>query len=193
MERTSVLVHLIDAYIDNLKQAYQTIIKELGVYKPDLSKRPQIIVLTKIDGLDKKALHSKLKTLKQITPKTTPVIAISSISGEGVKEFLHTSKKIVDKLRKQMAKESRKDKLPVITLKEDEAEWKIVKRRNTFVVTGKKIERFAVRTHLEDYHGQQRMRDIMAKMGIIHELTRQGAQPGQKIIIGNPKIGEIDY
>jgi len=54
-------LHLIDAYTDDLKNAYQTIIKELGAYQSDLSKRPQIVVLTKIDGLDKKELASKLK------------------------------------------------------------------------------------------------------------------------------------
>jgi GTP-binding protein len=193
VERTSVLIHLIDAYTDDLKKAYQTIIKELAAYKSDLSKRPQIVVLTKIDGLDKKDISKMLKALNKLAAKGTPILAISSVSGEGVKELLRASAQVVAKLRKKNAKETKKDELPVISLKEDESEWKVEKRDNTFVVTGKKIERFAMRTRLEDYHGQQRLRDIMAKMGITREITHQGAEPGQKVIIGDPKIGELEY
>lgn len=192
VERTSVLIHLIDTYTEDLKNAYQTIVKELAAYKPNLSKRPQIVVITKIDGLDKKELAGKLKVLNKLVPKGTAVLAISSVSGEGVKELLRVTEKVVAKLHKQTEKKA-KNELPIIGLKEDESQWKIEKRGKTFVVTGKKIERFALRTHLEDYHGQQRMRDIMAKMGIFKELGRQGAQAGQKIIIGDPTIGSLEY
>jgi GTP-binding protein len=193
VERTSVLIHLIDAYNDDLKKAYQTIIGELAAYKSDLSKRPQIVVLTKIDGLDKKELARKLKILNKLVPKGTPVLAVSSVSSEGVKELLRTSAKVVAKLHKKIAKETKKDELPVISLKVDESEWKVEKRGKTWIVTGKKIEHFAMRTRFEDYHGQQRLRDIMVKMRIIREITHQGAEPGQKIIIGDPKIGELEY
>jgi GTP-binding protein len=192
VERTSVLLHLIDAYTEDLKSAYQTIIKELAAYQSDLSKRPQIVVLTKIDGLDKKELASKLKSLNKIVPKGVQVLAISSISGEGVKELLRASAKVVIKLHKKMAKKA-EDTLPVISLKEDESAWKIEKQGDTFVVTGKKIERFAMRTRFEDYHSQQRLWDIMAKMGIMRELAKQDAESGQKIIIGNPPIGGLEY
>jgi hypothetical protein len=33
----------------------------------------------------------------------------------------------------------------------------------------------------------------MKKMGILRELDKKQAQPGQKIVIGQPKIGEIIY
>lgn len=192
VERTSVLIHLIDAYNDDLKNAYKTIVKELGAFKPDLSKRPQIVVLTKIDGLDEKKLASKLQTLKGLVPKNTKVLAISSVNGVGVKELLRAGEKIVTKLRAKVAKKVAEE-LPVINLKEDESAWKIEKQGDIFVVTGKKIERFAMRTRLDDYHGQQRLRDIMAKMGIMRELAHQGAEPGQKVIIGSPSVGQIEY
>jgi len=108
------------------------------------------------------------------------VLAISSISGEGVQELLRASAKVVIKLRKKMAKKV-EDTLPVISLKEDESAWKIEKQGDVFVITGKKIERFAMRTRFEDYHSQQRLRDIMAKMGIMRELAKQGVTPGQKL------------
>jgi GTP-binding protein len=60
-------------------------------------------------------------------------------------------------------------------------------------VTGKKIERFARRTDFESFHGTQRLRDIMKKMGIMHGLVRKNIEPGQKIIVGKPAIGKLEY
>lgn len=52
VERTGVLLHLIDSYNDDISKAFKTIYAELKAYKLDLTTRPQIIALTKIDGLD---------------------------------------------------------------------------------------------------------------------------------------------
>jgi Obg family GTPase CgtA-like protein len=60
-------------------------------------------------------------------------------------------------------------------------------------VTGKKIERFAKRTRFGEYHGEQRLRDIMFKMGIMQELERKGIEVDQKIQIGDPSVGSMEY
>jgi len=194
IERTSVLVHLIDAYNDDVSTAYKTIIKELKDYKIDLSHKPQIVALTKTEGLDKKLLDKATSQLKKLVPRGTPVLAISSASSQGVKELLRAIQKRVDSERKKAAKKIKTtDKLPVIGLKEDDNAWRVARTGNRFLVTGKKIERFASRTDFNDYYGLQRLRDIMAKMGIMSELERQGIDPNQKIIIGHPAIGELEY
>ena len=193
IERTSVLVHLIDVYSDNLELAHKTIIKELRDYKIDLSGRPQIIALTKTDGVEDKRVNQALKTLKKLAPRGTSVLAISSSSGTGVKELLReVQKKVLADVRRKTVKSSRPT-LPVITLGEDDTAWNIEKRNDTFVVTGKKIERFAHRTDFNDFHGQQRLRDIMHKMGILAELRRRGIKPGQTVAIGKPTIGHLEY
>jgi GTP-binding protein len=71
--------------------------------------------------------------------------------------------------------------------------WHIEKEDNHFVVTGRKIERFAERTDFESNHGVERLRDIMNKMGIMHQLRRMDIAPDQKIVIGKPSIGFIQY
>jgi GTP-binding protein len=194
VERTSVLVHLIDVYSEDLAGDYQTIINELKSYKVDLSKLPQVTALTKVEGLDKKQLEAKLKQLKKLVPRGTPALAISSLSGENVPELLRTVEKRVQQSRKATAKEAKKEPaIPVIRLKETEDSWQIEKDDDVFVVTGRKVERFARRTEFEDFHGQQRLRDIMKKMGIIRQLERQGIEAEQTIQIGKPAIGKIEY
>ena len=194
IERTSVLVHLIDAYNENVELAYKTIIKELKDYKIDLSDKPQIVALTKIEGIDKKQLDKATAQLKKLVPRTTPVLAISSPSGEGVKGLLQTTQKRVEEQRKKAAKKAKPtDELPVIGLREEDDAWQVQKTKDGFLVSGKKIERFATRTRFGDFAGEQRLRDIMYKMGIIQELERQEIELGQKIIIGDSAIGELQY
>jgi GTP-binding protein len=192
LERTSVLIHLIDSYSGDIVKDYKTIMRELAAYRVDLSGRPQIVVLTKTEGVDKKRLDQQLKQLQKITPRGTQVLAISSASGYGVKELLREVQKMVSATRKKTAKKAQSE-LPVIGLREDENFWQVQKHNDKFVVSGKKIERFAARTDFDDFHGEARLRDIMRKMGIMRELHRQGIEAGQKIYIGDPTIGSIEY
>ena len=99
VERTSLLVHLIDIYNEDVAQAYKTIIGELAAYTIDLSKRPQAVVLTKVEGVDKKQLARQISRLKKQAPHGTPVLAISAKSGEGIKELLSTVQKRVEQTR----------------------------------------------------------------------------------------------
>jgi len=57
-----------------------------------------------------------------------------------------------------------------------------------FTVIGEKIEKFARRTDFSNYEGVNRLRDILKKLGIAHELRRRGAE-GNSII----KIGDSSF
>lgn len=192
VERTMVLVHLIDCYQDDLIAAYQTIQKELKEYKLDLSKKPQIIVLSKVEGLDEEMIAARRSELQAVLPKDTPIFAISSKSQAGVKELLFELKKVVatakTKQRKQLAMS--KEAIPVLTIS-DQDKWHVTKTVDGFLVTGPKIERFASRTDFSSYQGVQRLRDILQKMGIMHELLRQGIKVGDTINIA--QLGNFDY
>lgn len=184
VERSGVLVHLIDAYQEDIATAYKTIQDELKAYKVDMSKRPQIVALSKVDGLDQEMIDARTGELKAVVPKNTPIFAISAKDKAGMKELLKAIKSTVTKARAKAAKAGKTEeaKLPVLTLKTDEA-WHVSKSDQGFIVTGQKIERFARRTDFENYQGVRRLRDIMKKMGIMHGLQRVGIQPGDKIII----------
>jgi GTP-binding protein len=192
-ERTNVLLHLIDAYGDNIPDAYRTIIQELKDYKVDLSDRPQVVALTKIEGFDKKRLNAKLRQLSKLVPKGTPIMAFSSVTREGLNDLLRTIQKQVDRERRRQAKKQPTEELPVIGLKPSTNDWRIQNTDNGFVVTGSQLERFAARTRFGDEHSEERLRDILSKRGVIRQLERQGIEPGQTITIGNPSIGELEY
>jgi len=191
IERTCVLLHLIDAYQDDIATAYQTIQHELASYRIDLSDKPQIVALTKIDGLDDEIIADRLKELKKLVPKGTQLFAISAKSKQNLRELLFALHAAVTKERAAQAEATEKE-VPVIRLEED-PHWVVERTDEGWQVKGQKIERFARRTNFDDIHGEQRLRDIMRKMGIMRELQRKGIMPGELISIGEHEIGRIEY
>jgi GTP-binding protein len=187
IERTAVLVHLIDAYSNDIAEAYQTIQAELEAYGTDLSKKPQIVVLNKIDGLDTEIIKDLTGQLQAVIPKKTPILTISAASGAGVQELLRSALKIVVTERQKVEKASKEeDALPVLRLSEaDDKPWDVTPVVGGFRVTGPKIEQFAARTNYDNEEAVQRLRDIMRKLGIMRALQRQGIEPGQTIYIGD--------
>jgi GTPase len=189
VERTKLLVHMIDAYQENISQAYETIVGELAAYSPKLGKKTQIVVINKIEGLDEEIIGDHIQTIKKIAKRGTNILAISANSGQGVQQLLFEIKKQFKKAEAKKAKAKKPDAgLPVIKLPDKEDDWKITKLKNDFIVTGRKIERFASRTDFSSEPAVQRLRDIMRKMGIMRELERRSAKPGNRIRIKDKKI-----
>lgn len=81
--RTKVLLHLISAEIPDLVGTYQTINKELSTYSVEMTTKPQLVVISKIDLADREELMSRVKKF----PKSQKVMLISSFSGEGLEEL----------------------------------------------------------------------------------------------------------
>lgn len=194
IERTNVLLHLIDVYQEDITGAYQTIQKELKEYKIDLTSKPMIVALNKCDGLPEDMQKDRLKELKRVLPKGTKVFCISANSGLNVKDLLFELHQLVEKQAKKVSTEQAKaSELPVLSLPENKSGWKVIKKGKNMVVTGAKIERFAQRTDFDNDQGVARLRDIMSKMGIMHQLRRMDVEVDQKIVIGDPAIGNFRY
>lgn len=197
VERTSVLVHLIDIYQNDISAAYRTIQAELKAYKVDLTKKPQIVAISKSEGMPDDIKSEAINQIKKSAKRGSIVLAISAQSGEGLEELIAQIGKAVVKARSRISAKAKKLKtseIPIIKLADTTDKWKVVRQRQGFVVTGEKIERFAVRTDFGNLAGIHRLRDIMRKTGIMHELERRKINPGDKIMFGkNGDLGSIEY
>lgn len=193
VERTKVLLHMVDVYSDDIVRDYKSIQTELKNYKVDLTKKPQILAVTKIEGLDDDIVQDQVKTLKKAAKKT-PIFTISSQSGEGLQQLLYKLKSEVDEHRKQEEIETDEiEKLPIIKMRENEDIWTITEKKRYIVITGKKIERFARRTDFESEDGVRRLRDIMRKMGIVKQLEKRGIEANRKIYFGDDREDYMEY
>ena len=193
IERTVVLIHLIDSYSDDLFKAYSEVKNELRAYEIDLTKKPELIVVSKIDGLDKKELDKKLADFKKKLAGKTDVYTISSFTKEGLAELLKKLETIVLKQRakQERAKKKVSKQLPVITLDPEKNSWEVIANKGVYKVVGYKIEKFAARTDFTNSQSVARLRDILKKTGIIRELQRMGIEAGDKIKIG--EHGQIEF
>lgn len=89
VERTSILLHLLDpcrTHDSNPLDDYETLNRELALFNPELSEKPQIIVINKIDLPDVQAL------LPEIVPYFNKlglkVFPVSAVTGEGIPPLL---------------------------------------------------------------------------------------------------------
>ena len=193
VERTSVLLHLIDIYEENPDEQYRIIREELKKYQPELLERPEIIALTKAEGMDAEMIDFQISKLHKVAGDSQ-IFAISSSAHQGLKEVLRALRKQVEDFRNSQSKievdEEEDENIAVISLSQDEINkaWSVEfnEEENIFEVYGEKIEKFARRTNFMNMHGVNRLRDILRKMGIEHELRRMGAENSSIIsIVGN--------
>lgn len=196
IERTAVLLHMIDVYGDHVDEDYKTIVTELKNYKVDLSKKPQIIALTKIEGLDQDIVQDQMQKLTRIADGA-PVYAISALSGVGLQELLFALQAAVQH-EKNLQAEAEHDAPVVIGLdsqKRDTDAWTVeyMPEEGYVVVRGAKIERFANRTDFESADAVGRLRDIMRKSGILHEFERQEVEPGVHVVFGDNREDYMEY
>lgn len=201
VERTSVLLHLIDAYTDDIAVAYKTIRNELKLYSPSLLDRPEVVALTKIEGLDDEIIAMQTKAVREVAGKGTQVFAISATAHKGLKEVLRALRLAVMAARsiEQEVSEENEENLPVIGLTDAQREdaWKVEVVEDEdgariYQVSGEKIEKFARRTNVDNFDGLNRLRDIMKKMGITHQLTRLGATGESVVCIGSTTFTLIE-
>lgn len=190
VERTAVLLHLIDVYNDDVAAAYRTIRSELEQYSPTLIDRPEVVALTKTEGMDVELLAMQREALQAVVRPETPIFTISAQAKQGLEDLLRELVRIVAEVRaakaQALAEQEADNELPTISLgeREHDAAWRVRHEEGVYVVTGAKIEKFAARTDYGNIHSVVRLRDIMRKMGITHELLRAGAKPDDVVVFG---------
>ena len=101
VERTGVLLHLVDATSENPAKAYRTVRKEIAAYGQGLAEKPEIVALSKTDALSKEDLAAAKRKLSRATGKVP--LVLSSASGTGVREALAALLHIIDAGRAEEA------------------------------------------------------------------------------------------
>jgi len=97
VERTAVLLHLIDSTQDNIVDAYNTIRNEMEEYGNGLSDKPAIIALNKCDAIGPELAEDQAQILRKAIGKE--VLTISAVSGDNVQKVLFALAKEVANAR----------------------------------------------------------------------------------------------
>ncbi len=102
IERTRVLVFLLDGTNPDPKSDYDVLLGELRAFDPSLLKKPRIVVLTKMDAIDPRHRKHLLAAL----PTRVIRHAISAVTGDGVKALVSDMAKKVRGRRNSASKRS---------------------------------------------------------------------------------------
>jgi GTP-binding protein len=97
VERTAVLLHLVDATQEDVAGAWRTVRHELSAYGADLADKPEILALNKVDALDPETLEAKTAELREaagVEPRR-----VSGVAGIGVTDLLREAFRLVRERR----------------------------------------------------------------------------------------------
>ena len=184
VERTQVLVHLLNGAADDPLRDMEIINTELELFQPQLALKPQIVVLNKMDLPQTQEQWPRIKAAVEKLER--PVWAISAVTHEGVQELLRRVLKLLDSAPKP-APQSEEIKTfrprPV-----DEKEYQISHDEDGYHVRGIKIERVARRTLWASDEATIHFEHILRAMGIYQALEKAGIQAGDTVTVGEMEL-----
>ncbi len=189
VQRTRVLIHLLDGLSQDPLADFSQINTELALFDPYLAEKPQIVAFNKMD------LPSVVENWPQVRDalegRGYESHAISAVAGTNVRQLLYRAKQILDQLpseSEQGVEESESDQMPVYRPESDPRQFSITRTRSGYRVAGDAIERAAAMTYWEYYQSVDRFQRILSTLGIEKALRKAGIQPGDTVFIGDHEL-----
>jgi GTP-binding protein len=175
------LVHILDGLSDDPVADYSQINSELSLFDADLAKKPQIVVLNKIDQPD---VQEKLKDIqKKFKKHKVEFMTMSALARTNTREVLV---KAYQTLEETPMPEATDLPLPVYKPKEDPREYEIKREGgHEWRISGVAIERAAKMTYWQHDGSIRRFQKIMETLGIEEALRQAGVQEGDTVSIGD--------
>lgn len=188
IQRTRVLIHLLDGTAEDPFLDLAQINSELALFDPTLSKKPQIVVLNKMDLPEVRAKWPDLeRKLRQKGYKD--IHSISAISRDGVTPVLYRAAQLLAETPEyDYSPELAENDMPVYTLESDPQEFLILKTDRGWRISGKGLERAAAMTYWEHFQSIRRFQRILEVMGVDQALREAGVEPGDIVMIGQHEL-----
>ena len=97
VERTAVLLHLVDATAEDPVEAYRIVRGEMEAYGAGLADKPEVLALSKVDAVDADDLDEKAHALEEVAGLKP--LFVSAVTGKGVPEVLAALAREVEAMR----------------------------------------------------------------------------------------------
>lgn len=179
VQRTRVLIHLLDGLSEDPIADYSQINTELSLFDPNLAKKPQVVALNKIDQPEVQERLSDIQ--KKFKRKKVEFMTISALARTNTRDLLIKAYQI---LQNTPIPEVIEMPLPVHKPKEDPRAFEIVREgANEWRITGAAIERAAKMTYWEHDGSVRRFQKVLDTLGIKDALRKAGVQDGDTVSI----------
>jgi GTP-binding protein len=194
VERTRILVHVIDAADENIApiEQWNILRDEFAAYSEDLLLRPYIVVANKSDLFTHETLNRTNEFCVEITQKGTECHITSALSGDGVENLVNTIAELVRLHPRQLhvhreeyqdycvpvIKKRERDAAPIeiVKLSRGGGEWRIIHEN---------LEKTVSRLNFDQEDTFMKFARILKKLKVEEALEENGAQDGDKVYIGS--------
>lgn len=183
IERTRVLIHLLDGNSSDPLEDWAMINQELTLYDAKLEEKPQLVVLNKMDLPDAVAWEPLIE--ERVVEEGFPFCSISAVTRQGVRQMLYQVRQMVDEAPEPKPE---MEELLIIRPDPEDATFDILREKDGWRVQGKRIERIAAMTYWEFEATTRRFQQILDKMGISDALVKAGVVEGDTVRIGDETL-----
>jgi GTP-binding protein len=183
VQRTRVLIHLLDGLSADPVADYSQINTELALFDESLALKPQVVAVNKGDLPDVQARWPDLRAA--LSARGMEASLISGAAGQGVREVLYAAKALL----RDAPAAPRFDDIPVYRPAFSENEFSVGRELDgAYRVTGKKIERAARMTYWEYDEAVMRFQKILDVLGVKAGLELAGVKSGDTVRIGEYEL-----
>jgi len=184
IERTRILVHLLDGASRDPLQDLDDINEELELFNPRLASKPQLVVLNKMDLPQSQELWPLIE--EEMTRRGVPACSVSAATGMGVRDMLNQILRLLDSLPEE--EEPPREEIAVFRPQEEEEGFTIVEEEGGFRVRGRQVERMVARTDWRYDESVRRLHRILERMGVTQALEEAGVREGDTVYIGEREL-----
>jgi GTP-binding protein len=186
VERTRVLVHVVDGSDRDPEWDFDVIREELRAHDPALLDKPTLVAFNKIDLPS--AAEAWPAFRKARARDGVPAVGISAATGEGIDRFRAALAELLPSAEELGAPP---EPAGVVVHRVDAAPDRVSVSRDAdgaFRVAGRRIERLAAQTDFEIEESGERFQRDLERSGADAELRRAGIQPGDQVRIGSVEL-----
>ena len=187
IERTRILIHLLNGLSPDPLGDYEAINTELVLFNPLLADKPQIVVLNKMDLPEVQAMWPSVREALRGRGVEQP-LAISAATGENVQWLMGRALTLLDDLPEVRRDARAAPGIAVFRPEKDEDSFDVEREDDRWRVTGVRIERAAAMTNWDYYEAQLRFQRILEAMGVSQALEEAGVDEGDVVMIGSKEL-----
>ena len=184
VERARLLLHLVDGMSEDPLSDWRLINRELISFNIAIGKKPQFIVVNKIDIPEVAERAPALR--KELETQGVPVFFVSAATGEGVDALMGKALEMLDDLPKQDLK-VRLEELTTIRPRMQEA-FRVTYENGVYLVYAPRVERLIPLANLKDWRVMVQLWRELQRVGAAKALEDMGVQPGDTVRMGGVEM-----
>jgi GTPase len=185
VERTRILVHMVDGCDRDPEWSYNVIRDELEAHDPALLAKPILVAFNKMDEPAAREAWPAFAAARR--GQGIPTVAMSAANGEGLADLRANLASLLPEAD-ELSQPPRSEGVVVHHIESVGDSFRVDIEDGVFVVRGKKIERLASQTNFEVEESAERFQRELARLGVDGELRRQGVSPGKMVRIGGSEL-----